>query len=100
MASMKVGLCQMTARNDKEVNFQICKDLVLEAAQQGCQLVALPECFSFIGANKGEAQAAAETLDGPTMQRYRDLARDQKLWLSLGGFQEKVEGEPDSKNLG
>ena len=36
---------------------------------QGCQLVALPECFSFIGAQKGEAQQATESLEGPTMQR-------------------------------
>lgn len=36
---------------------------------EGCTLVALPECFAFIGAQKGEAQAAAEALEGPTMHR-------------------------------
>ena len=36
---------------------------------QGCTLVTLPECFSFIGAQKGEAQEAAESLEGPTMAR-------------------------------
>ena len=73
----------MTARNDKEANFRTCKQLVTEAASQdrrfpsirksahkalcpgpvvlskGCQLVALPECFAFIGAKAGEARARA-----------------------------------------
>eukprot|EP00439_Symbiodinium_sp_Y106_P068201 s1179_g11.t1 len=97
--TFKVGLCQMTARNDKEANFRTCKQLVTEAASQGCQLVALPECFAFIGAKAGEAQEAAEPLSGPTMGRYAALAKEQQVWLSLGGFQEKVEGEPDNKIL-
>eukprot|EP00928_Gymnodinium_smaydae_P009477 TRINITY_DN13559_c0_g1_i1.p1 TRINITY_DN13559_c0_g1~~TRINITY_DN13559_c0_g1_i1.p1 ORF type:complete len:283 (-),score=58.83 TRINITY_DN13559_c0_g1_i1:201-1049(-) len=84
----RIGLCQMTARNDKDVNFETCRGLVAEAVDKGCDLVALPECFSFIGAQPGEAQAAAEPLSGPTMTRYRNLARDHKVWLSLGGFQE------------
>mmetsp|Transcript_29524 Transcript_29524/g.74190 ORF Transcript_29524/g.74190 Transcript_29524/m.74190 type:complete len:308 (-) Transcript_29524:63-986(-) len=87
--SAKIGLVQMCSRNDKEVNFQECARLVGEAAAQGCQLVALPECFSFIGARPGEAQIAAEPLSGPTMQRYCALARQHGLWLSLGGFQER-----------
>ncbi|CAE7943405.1 NLP2 [Symbiodinium necroappetens] len=97
--TLKVGLCQMTARNDKEANFHTCKQLVTEAASQGCQLVALPECFAFIGAKAGEAQEAAEPLSGPTMGRYAALAKEQQVWLSLGGFQEKVEGEPENKIL-
>lgn len=32
--------------------------------------------------------AAAQPLDGPLMARFRGLARDSGLWLSLGGFQE------------
>ena len=33
--------------------------------------------------------AAAQPLDGPLMARFRGLARDLGLWLSLGGFQER-----------
>ena len=33
----------------------------------------------------------AETLEGPTIQKYQDLARATNLTLSLGGFQEKSE---------
>jgi predicted amidohydrolase len=59
------------------------------AKEQGCALVCFPECFSFIGAKPGEAQAAAEDLSGPTVAKYKALAKEHGLWLSLGGFQEK-----------
>ena len=53
------GLVQMTAVNDREANFATCSALVADAAAKGCTIVFLPECFSFIGAKAGEAQADA-----------------------------------------
>lgn len=35
----------------------------------------------------------AETLAGPIISSYLNLAREHDMWLSLGGFQEKCEGE-------
>ena len=49
---------------------------------------ALLSCFSFVGAKAGEAQTVAEPLDGWTLGRYRELAREHSVWLALGGFQE------------
>lgn len=92
---MKVGLVQMTSVNDKEANFRKNAEIAREAAEKGCALLCFPECFSFIGARPGEAQAAAEELSGPTVAKYRALAKEQGLWLSLGGFQEK--GPADSE---
>ena len=81
--------------NDTAANFATCKKLTQEAVRKGCQIVFFPECFSFIGAQAGEAQAVAEPLDGPTMGWYKQLARDESVWLSLGGYQEKgLEGDP------
>ena len=34
----------------------------------------------------GEAQKVAEAVTGPHMSRYRGLASEFKLWLSLGGY--------------
>ena len=83
------GLVQMRAVNDVAANLKACTALVESAAQKGCRIVFLPECFSFIGARAGEAQRVAETLTGPTMANYCSLARENDMWLSLGGFQEK-----------
>ncbi len=83
------GLVQMRSVNDTGANYAACAKLVREAVERGCKIVFFPECFSFIGAAQGEAQRVAEPLDGPLMGRYRKLASEHSVWLSLGGFQEK-----------
>ena len=83
----------MTSVNDTVANFNTCQRLVKEAVGSGCKVVFFPECFAFIGAKPGEAQAMAEPLDGPVMGKYKELARDHSCWLSLGGFQESCAGE-------
>jgi len=89
------GLVQMTSVNDAAKNFATCKKLTQEAVRKGCSIVFFPECFAFIGARPGEAQAMAEPLDGPIMGWYKKLAAESKVWLSLGGYQEKGPvGEP------
>ena len=91
------ALVQMRSVNDRAVNFAACSSYIAEAARQQCRIVFLPECFSFIGAKAGEAQSVAEPIDGPTMGRYRALAREHNVWLSLGGFQEKCADEAESR---
>eukprot|EP00933_Yihiella_yeosuensis_P024335 TRINITY_DN18864_c0_g2_i1.p1 TRINITY_DN18864_c0_g2~~TRINITY_DN18864_c0_g2_i1.p1 ORF type:complete len:312 (-),score=64.22 TRINITY_DN18864_c0_g2_i1:258-1193(-) len=86
---VKVGMVQMTSVNDKETNFRHNQDLVKQAKEQDCKMVFFPENFSFMGARPGEAQTAAEELTGPTITKYKELAKENNIWLSLGGFQEK-----------
>lgn len=88
---VRAGLVQMTSVNDTIVNFNECSRLVKEAVGAGCRIIFFPECFSFIGAAPGQAQQVAERLDGPIMGRYLQLATDNSVWLSLGGFQERCE---------
>lgn len=56
----------------------------------------LPECFAYIGVAGTDALAVMESLDGPLMARYRQLARDHSIWLSLGGFAE-LGPDPDHR---
>lgn len=60
-----------------------------EAASVGVKLLCFPENFSYVSAKDGDSVKIAESLDGPIMQGYCSLARESKIWLSLGGFQEK-----------
>ncbi|KAB1218013.1 Nitrilase-like protein 2 [Morella rubra] len=87
--SVRVAAAQMTSINDLAANFATCSRLVKEAASAGAKLLCLPESFSYVGAKDGDSVKIAEPLDGPTMQKYRSLARESSIWLSLGGFQEK-----------
>ncbi len=41
-----------------------------------------------------QSVAAATPLDGPILQRYLRLAKQNSLWLSLGGFQEYCSMDP------
>ena len=78
----------MRATNDVEANFETCSTLASAAASQGCSILFLPECFAYIGIAGNDALAVMEPLDGPLMARYRQLAKDTGVWLSLGGFPE------------
>ena len=92
MARVAVG--QMTSTSDVLANYETCARLARDAVAAGCSLLALPECFSFMGSTGEESLAQAEPLDGPKMARYRALARETGLWLSLGGFQEACLSDP------
>lgn len=41
-----------------------------------------------MGEKTGESITKAEPLSGPVLGRYKALAKELGLWLSLGGFQE------------
>ena len=92
--SARVAVGQMTSTSNVLDNYETCARLARQAKDAGCSLLALPECFSFIGSTGEESLAQAEPLSGPKMARYRALARETGLWLSLGGFQEASDTDP------
>ncbi|PRW59651.1 nitrilase 2 isoform A [Chlorella sorokiniana] len=92
----RVAVAQMTSGSSTDANFLTVSRLAQDAVAQGCKMLFLPENVSFLGTSFTESLAIAEPLDGPLMQRYRQLAASLGLWLSLGGFQEKG---PDSEHL-
>lgn len=95
MSQRKVwaAVCQMNATNDRDKNVTICYDLISQAAKSGARMVFLPECFDYVGSNRDESVKMAETLDGPTIERFKNIALKHQVWLSLGGFHEKCETE-------
>lgn len=53
--AVRVAVGQMTSVGDQVANFNVCSQLAHEAADKGCKMLFLPECFSFIGVNQKEA---------------------------------------------
>lgn len=53
-------------------------------------MVFLPEAIDYIGETKSQSVELAESLEGETISGYQDLARKESIWLSLGGFHQKV----------
>jgi len=86
----RVGVIQMTSGSDIDLNYEKIKVFVKKATEDGADLVCLPENFAFIGKNRAEATDVAENIrQGELFLRYRQLAMDNRVWLSLGGFPER-----------
>jgi len=84
------GVVQMTSTADVDANMRTVHSLICEAAQRGAQIVFVPECFSYLGPEKGKIDIA-EPLDGdgPILRRCRDAAREADVDVVYGGFWEK-----------
>jgi hypothetical protein len=53
-------------------------------------MVFLPEAVDYIAESKQQSIEMAEDLSGTTISKYRDLAKQLGIWLSIGGFHQKV----------
>ena len=82
-----IAAAQMVSTADKGHNLDVASRLVRRAAGLGARLVGLPENFSWMGPEP-ERQAAAEGLDGPTLARMAELARELKVTLLAGSVLE------------
>lgn len=85
-----IGVCQLTCTSDKDKNFNISKALIQRAKTKGAKMIFLPEAVDYIGESKQQSIEMAEDLEGPTITKYRDLAKQLGVWLSIGGFHQKV----------
>ncbi|CAH8640637.1 unnamed protein product [Schistosoma rodhaini] len=81
----KVGVVQMQSTEDKERNFEQAVKYINQAKSSGVKIVFLPECFDFVGRSREETLGLSEMLDGPLITKYRALAAQESLWISLGG---------------
>jgi predicted amidohydrolase len=93
--SLRVGAVQMCSTDDLAANLAITRALVARAADDGAQLVVLPECFSFLGRREGDKLAIAEILDGSgaVAGTLRELATKHGVWIVGGGTPEVVPGD-------
>src|SRR4051794_1168352 len=71
--------------------------LVRAAAADGATLVVLPEHFDMRGRDE-DYLCEAESLDGPTIGRMRDLARELEIDLVAGSVAERREGHEKPSN--
>uniref|UniRef100_A0A1I7XR52 bis(5'-adenosyl)-triphosphatase n=1 Tax=Heterorhabditis bacteriophora TaxID=37862 RepID=A0A1I7XR52_HETBA len=89
-----IAVCQLTSDNDIKGNFETCKEMIERASERKCKMVFFPECFDFIGRDKDEQITLAMDENGDYIERYRALARQHGLWLSLGGMHHKDMTDP------
>jgi predicted amidohydrolase len=76
----RIAAVQMASGADKAANLATAESLVREAAARGAALVGLPENVAWMGPEP-ERNAAAESLEGPTLLRFSALARSLGIHL-------------------
>ncbi|XP_026483503.2 nitrilase and fragile histidine triad fusion protein NitFhit isoform X1 [Vanessa tameamea] len=95
MSSKKIAVCQMTSVADKVANLNVVSQLVRDAVKENVEVIFFPEACDFICDNKQDTLNSAESiLTGNTVKKYRELAAEHNVWLSMGGVHEKDENIP------
>jgi predicted amidohydrolase len=79
----------MTSTSDAEASVEQAESLVREAAGRGALWVGTPENTNFLGPH-AEKVRRAEPLEGPTCARFAALARELRIHLLLGSFNERT----------
>jgi predicted amidohydrolase len=101
----RVAAVQMCSTEDVTRNLALATSLVGQATAAGATLVGLPENFAYLGTDRDHRLGIAEPIapeerdgndspDGPILGRMRLCARENRVWLLLGGFPEQLPEDP------
>lgn len=89
---MRVAVVQMTSTDDVGANLATAAQWIAQAADQGAELIALPENFAFLR-REGMPIPCAQSLEGEIVGALRECAQRHRVWLVGGSFHEAVPGE-------
>lgn len=85
MARVRVAAVQMVSAAEVAPNLAAARRLVAQAAQEGAQLVALPEYFCILGRHETDkVQVRERDGYGPIQDALAEMAQRHRLWL-IGG---------------
>ncbi len=91
---IRLALVQMTSGEDFSRNLAVAERLIPQAVRGGADLLAYPEVFLYLGQRAGKL-AVAETLDGPTVGRFREAAGRHQMMILLGSIHERSQAESE-----
>ncbi|MBN8870680.1 MAG: carbon-nitrogen hydrolase family protein [Solirubrobacterales bacterium] len=96
---MKAAVVQINSGSDRARNIETAGNLVRAAADDGAQLVVLPEKWSLLGDGRALAEGA-ESLDGEAITAARNWATDLGIHLLAGSFTETAaQGLPTNTSV-
>ena len=88
-----IALAQTTSSDDFQRNLTIAIGMVKEAADLGVDLLMFPEVFLLVGGRE-QKLAMAQSVDGPVVSQFRELARQHQILLLLGSVHERIPDDP------
>ena len=91
----RAGLIQMSCSPDPDANLDKAAERVREAARQGAKVVCLPELFRaqyFCQREDARLFDLAEPIPGPSTERLRAVAREEKVTVVASLFERRAAG--------
>jgi predicted amidohydrolase len=83
---MRVAVCQLNARDDRDANLAVARELLDRAAAGGADFAVLPEYVDYLGRSEGAPKP--EPVDGEFAGFFADAARELGMWVLAGSFHE------------
>jgi predicted amidohydrolase len=86
---VRAAAVQLNSNDDYGRNLEVAERLVRGAAEDGAELIVLPEKWTVLGSGKA-IRGAAEPLDGPALSAAGGWARELGVFLVAGSVPELV----------
>jgi predicted amidohydrolase len=93
---MRVAVCQLNSRDDREANLKVARDLLERSASLGADLAVLPEYVDYLGRSAGLPPPEDRT--GAFAGFFADAARELGIWVLAGSFHEAGPGDGRTYN--
>ncbi len=93
---MRAAAVQLNSTAEVARNLEVAERLVRAAADDGADVVVLPEKWNLLGSSE-KLIAGAEPLDGPSLSAARDWAAELGIHLLAGSIPERT-GDPRASN--
>lgn len=91
MHKVKIAAIQMDTQRNKAENLEKARYFIEMAANEGANVISLPEYFNFIGEEHEEADNAERIPSGETTALLSHLAKKHNLYIHGGSILEKTE---------
>ena len=92
MNPLDCAVIQLCSTPDVEQNLRAAARFIAEAAQAGARFIALPENAAFLR-TEPSMEAPTQSLEGEIVEAYRAMAKEHGVWLLVGSFAERRDGD-------
>ncbi len=83
--TLRLGLVQMTSTDRHAGNIAFAKDMVAQAARQGCHMVAFPEVAGLMNRRlSAEPELIGPETSDPFINTCKALAAESSMWIHTG----------------
>src|ERR1700759_5178437 len=83
---MRVAVCQVNSRDDRDRNLSVAREMLERAAAAGAGFAVLPEYVAYLGPGAGAPKP--EPIDGEFAAFFATAARELGIWVHAGSFHE------------